>query len=275
MAHHKPAYYQRWNLQDRLQHGTLVISMLGLLTSGLAIKFHYTGWAQGMFRFMGGFHNNLILHKSSASLLVVVSVWHLAYLLATWARTRSHPLTWAMMPQLSDLRDAGHHMLFLLGLRKEAPQFDRYTYLEKFEYLAIFWGMIVMGLSGFSLWFPEFFGQFVPRTFIDIFRIVHANEAVVALISLAFGHFFTVHFSPGVFPSSPVWYNGKISIEHLAEEHPAEYQRLVEQGKIAPLSGHHEHKLAGWRKVLAAVELVIYSAVFYYMLISFLPKLLA
>ena len=273
MAKHKT--YQRWNLQHRLQHGTLAISMFGLLFSGLAIKFHYTAWAQGMFKLMGGFHNNLILHKSSATLLVIVSVWHLVYLLIGWAKERSHPLTWAMMPGINDLRDVVHQMLFLLNLRKTGPQFDRYTYLEKFEYLAIFWGMLVMGLSGFSLWFPEFFGGFLPRTFIDAFRIVHANEAVVALISLAFGHFFTVHFAPGVFPSSSVWYNGQISIEHLAEEHPAEYQRLVERGEIEALSGHHEHKLAGWRRWLAAGELLIYSAVFYYMLITFLPKLLA
>ena len=271
---HKPAFYQRWNLQHRLQHGVLATSMFGLIISGLAIKFHTAAWASGWFKLVG-FHNNLILHKVSASLLVFVSFWHLAYMLVVWAREKSHPLTWAMMPMPKDAVDAWHHMLYLMNLRKEPPQYGRYTYLEKFEYLSIFWGMVVMGLTGFSLWFPVQMGNFFPREILDVFRIVHANEAVVACIALLYGHFFSVHFNPAVFPSSSVWYNGKISLEHMLEEHPLEYQKLVEKGELPAVDGHHEHGLSPARKVLAFVELIIYSAIFYWMLISYLPKALA
>lgn len=273
-AAHKPAFYQRWNLQHRMQHLVLFISMFGLLSTGMAIKYHYVGWADWFMSAVGGFHMNLIIHKISAALLVAVSVWHLIYMLIAWTKERSHPLTWAMMPTFKDITDAGQHMAYLLHLREKPPQYDRYTYLEKFEYLSIFWGMLVMGLTGFSLWFPAKAAGFVPRTFLDGFRIIHSNEALVALIALAYGHFFTVHLNPGVFPSSSVWFNGKISLEHMMEEHPLEYQRLVEQGKL-PAMEHHEHKLAGWRKGLGFVELILYSAMFYYMLVTFLPKLLA
>ncbi|HEY3368193.1 MAG TPA: cytochrome b/b6 domain-containing protein [Symbiobacteriaceae bacterium] len=271
MSSSKPVYYQRWNLQHRLQHITLVISMIGLLWSGLAIKFHYTAWAQFTFRFFSGFHATLIVHKLSATLLIVVAVWHLAFLLKNWDPNWKK---WAMMPTLNDFRDAGHHMQYLLQKRTKPPEYDRYTYLEKFEYLAIFWGMVAMGATGLSLWFPEIAGHLVPRSFLDAFRIVHANEAVVAIITLAYGHFFTAHLNPGVFPSSPVWYNGKLPLEHMLEEHPLEYQRLVEKGEL-PLIERHEHKLPFWRKGLAAIELIIYSAVFYYLLITFLPKAIA
>jgi cytochrome b subunit of formate dehydrogenase len=255
---------------------TLFTSMFGLLATGMAIKFHYTKWASGFFNLMGGFHGNLIIHKISATLLVAVSVWHLAYMLVEWSKHHTGPKDWAMMPGLNDLRDAWHHMLYLLQLRKEGPQYDRYTYLEKFEYLSIFWGMVVMGLTGFSLWFPEKAAAFVPRVFLDGFRLVHTNEALVALIALAYGHFFTVHLNPGVFPSSSVWYNGKISLEHMLEEHPMEYQRLVAEGKApAMAAGFQEHGLSGWRRALAVLEILIYSALFYYMLVTFLPKLLA
>jgi len=272
----KPAFYQRWNLQHRLQHFFLFVSMFGLIITGMAIKYHYVAWAQFTFRVFGGFHMNLIIHKASATLLVIVSVWHLVYLLVTWAKEKSHPKTWAMMPSLNDARDLWHHALHLLQLRKEPPQFGRYTYLEKFEYLSIFWGMIVMGLTGFSLWFPAAAAGFVPRWILDMFRIVHANEALVAVIALVYGHFFTVHFNPAVFPTSPVWFSGKISLEHMMEEHPLEYQKLVEKGELPPMDpkAAHGHKLPLWRKGLAAVELVIYSAIFYYMLIAFIPKVL-
>jgi formate dehydrogenase subunit gamma len=276
MAAHKQSFYQRWNIQHRLQHVTLFVSMFGLLSTGMAIKYHSAAWAQWFFNRMGGFHGNLVVHKFSAALLVFVSVWHLGYMLQEWFRHKTSPKDWAMMPTLKDGLDVWHHMLFLLSLRKQPPQYDRYTYLEKFEYLSIFWGMIVMGLTGFSLWFPVKAAGFVPRSFLDGFRIIHSNEALVALIALAYGHFYTVHLNPHVFPTSTVWFNGKISLEHMLEEHPLEYQRMVAKGELPPaMAGHQEHKLAGWRRALAALEIVLYSAVFYYMLVTFLPKLLA
>lgn len=269
-----PSTYQRWNVQHRLQHGTLALSTMGLLWTGLAIKFHYVGWAQLTFRLFGGFHGNLVAHKLFATLLVIVSVWHLFYLAIGW---RKYGFSMGMMPTFKDFEDAGHHMLYLLNLRKHPPRFDRYSYLEKFEYLAIFWGMFIMGGTGFSLWFPTWAAQWVPRTWLDGFRIVHGNEAVVALITLAYGHFFNAHFNPAVFPSNPVWLSGKISLEHMMEEHPLEYQRLVEKGILPapPHEGHHEGRLAGWRRWVAAFELIIYSAIFYYLLVTFFPLLLA
>lgn len=272
MGHAKTVSFQRWNLQHRLQHGLLAISMIGLLVTGLAIKFHYVGWAQFLFRIVGGFHNNLILHKASAVLIVIVCVWHLLFLALGW---KKYGFSLAMLPTWKDARDVWHHMLYLLSMRDRPPQYDRYSYLEKFEYLAIFWGMVVMGLTGFSLWFPTVAGEYVPRVMLQAFRLVHSNEAVVAVITLAYGHFFTAHLNPAVFPSSPVWMSGKISLEHMMEEHPLEYQRLVEQGKLPAAQAHHHGPLAGWRRALAGVELIIYSAIFYYLLVVFIPLLLA
>jgi cytochrome b subunit of formate dehydrogenase len=274
MSNHKPATFQRWNNQQKYQHIGLFVSMFGLIISGLAIKFYSAAWAEAWMSLIG-FHNNLILHKTSATLLILVSIWHLIYLLVTWAKEKSNPLSWAMIPMPSDVRDAYHHMLYLLNIRKEPPQYGRYTYLEKFEYLSIFWGMVVMGGTGLSLWFPEVAGGYVQRTILDVFRVVHGNEAVVACIALLYGHFFTVHFNPAVFPSSPVWYSGNIPLEHMMEEHPVEYQKMVEAGRIQPGDAGHEHELAPWRKWLAVGELIIYSAIFYWMLLSFLPKALA
>lgn len=272
--HAHPASYQRWNIQHRLQHGVLAISTSGLMWTGLAIKFHSQAWAQWTFRLFGGFHGNLIAHKVFASALVFVSVWHLIYLLVGWKKIG---FSMGMVPTIKDLIDVWHHMLYLLNLRKQPPQFDRYSYLEKFEYLAIFWGMFVMGGTGFSLWFPTWSTQWFPRVWLDGMRLVHGNEAVVAAITLIYGHFFNAHFNPAVFPSNPVWLTGKISLEHMLEEHPLEYQRLVEKGVLPapPHEGHHHHGLQGWRRWVAIVELIIYSAIFYWLLVTFIPMMLA
>ena len=266
-------YVERWHLLHRLQHGTLALSMFGLLGTGLPIKYAYTAWAGEVFGLLGGFHNTLIIHKASALLLCLVTVWHVIYLAA--ARLKGGPARWEMMMNGKDLRDAVHHGAYLLGLRQQPPQYDRYTYLEKFEYLAIIWGLVVMGGSGMAVWFPEVAASWFPRWVLDGLRIVHSNEAFVAMLSLAFGHFFVAHFSPLIFPSSTVWLTGKISAAHLKEEHPLEYQRLVEAGKLpADAAPEHRHRLAGWRRAVGVAEMLIYSVIFYGLLITFIPLLL-
>lgn len=271
-------YIERWNLHHRLQHGCLALSMMGLLATGLTIKYSYTGWAPAVHQFLGGFQRTLQIHKASAILLCLVAVWHLIYLAYGY---RKYGLSLAMVPTSVDTQASVDHALFLLGLRNELPKADRYNYLEKFEYLAIFWGMIVMGLSGLIIWFPVTFGAWMPRWMLDATRIIHSNEAFVALLSLAFGHFFFAHFNPNVFPSSPVWFSGKISLHQLHEEHPLEFDRMVAEGRIdaATADKIRQHapniRLSGWRRAVGVVELVIYSAVFYWLLITFIPMLLA
>ncbi|MGE5676106.1 MAG: formate dehydrogenase subunit gamma [Mycobacterium leprae] len=279
MSNNKAVYYQRWNLQHRLQHISLVISMIGLLWTGMAMKFYTEAWAKGTFRIFTGFHGTLIVHKISAALLILVSVWHLSYLLTYLAKhgvKEAGPRSWAMLPGLKDFIDAKDHALYLLKLSDKPPQYDRYSYLEKFEYLSIFWGMAAMGLSGAALWFPEVAAQWIPRSWLDGLRLIHTNEALVALIALAYGHLFTAHFNPIFFPQNSMYLTGKISLEHMLEEHPAEYARLASKGDLPAMAGSsHEHGLTGWRWGLGAVELIIYSAVFYYLLYTFIPKLLA
>ncbi|BDG62032.1 formate dehydrogenase subunit gamma [Caldinitratiruptor microaerophilus] len=280
LARPEEIFVERWNLQHRLQHLALAVSMVGLLTTGLSIKYAYTGWAPRVIALLGGFRSTLVLHKASAVLLILVALYHLGFLLYHWRRGQ---VTWSMRPTRKDALDAVHHALYLLGLRRDPPRFDRYSYLEKFEYLAIFWGMVVMGLSGLALWFPEVAGRLAGRWVLDALRVVHSNEAFVALLSLAFGHFFMAHFHPAVFPSSPVWYSGRISLAHLAEEHPLELERLAEAGRLPSgwvealgrPAGDPCHRLRGWRRALGVVELVIYSAIFYYLLLTFIPMLLA
>lgn len=271
-------YLERWNFQHRMQHFLFALSMIGLIVSGFLIKYAYVGWARWMLAVLGGVHPVLIFHKTMAVLLTYASVHHVIYLLVYWRR---HGPTWDMVPTRKDLQDAIQHARALLNLGP-MPKFDRYTYLEKFEYFSVFWGMAVMGLSGLMLWFPEMAGRWVPGWMLDIARIFHSNEAFVAMLALFYGHFFVVHFNPDVFPTSTVWYNGKISLQHMLHEHPLELERLKAEGKlpaewVAALQQHHEghYGPCGWRRVLTVVEILLYSALFYWLLITFLPMLLS
>ena len=47
------------------------------------------------------------------------------------------------------------------------PKYGRWTYWEKFDYFAVFWGIVVIGSTGLTLWFPVFFTRFLPGSFIN------------------------------------------------------------------------------------------------------------
>jgi hypothetical protein len=115
------------------------------------------------------------------------------------------------------------------------PQFDRYTYWEKFDYWAVFWGMFIIGGSGFMLWFPMFFSQFLPGWVFNIAMIVHGEEALLAVGFIFTIHFFNGHLRPEKFPMDLVIFTGRLPEHELKDERPIEFARLVREGRLASL----------------------------------------
>ncbi len=218
-----PREIERWNIHHRLQHLGLFISVSILIVTGFSMKFPDAPPAMLTMRLLGGIRNTLYVHLAAAVMMVATGLYHIGYLV--WY-VRRHGPTWDMLPRFQDFKDAFHHGLYLLGIRDDRPRFGRYSYLEKFEYLAVFWGFIFMGGSGLVLWFPEVAAYALPRWAISALRVVHSNEAFIALLSLAYGHFFFVHFDPEVFPGSKVWLTGKMSVARMWHEHPLEAEAL-------------------------------------------------
>ena len=114
-------------------------------------------------------------------------------------------------------------------------------YKQKLHYLAIIWGSFVLMAAGSALLFPDIMAKLVPDTigklapqgtvdsesyaifFQALARLMHADEAVMALIVLAFWHWINVHFVPGRFPMQWTFLTGRITREHQIEEHFLEY----------------------------------------------------
>ena len=123
------------------------------------------------------------------------------------------------------------NILFMLGLKKDRPKFDRYMYLEKFDYWAVFWGIIMMVGTGFVFWFPVFFAKYAPHWVLTSAQIIHGEEATLALLFLFVVHFYNAHLKPSIFPMNWVWLTGKMSHAMLKEEHGGEYQELVKKDR--------------------------------------------
>ena len=111
-----------------------------------------------------------------------------------------------------------------------APRYGRWTYWEKFDYFAVFWGVGMIGFSGLILWFPEFFTHFLPGWFVNVATIIHSDEALLATGFIFTVHFFNTHFRPDKFPMDPVIFTGRIPLEEFKEDRPREYEELVARG---------------------------------------------
>jgi cytochrome b subunit of formate dehydrogenase len=130
-----------------------------------------------------------------------------------------------------DLRDFRDTLKWFFG-KGPRPEYGRWTYWEKFDYLAVFWGVAIIGSSGLLLWFPEFFTRLVPGWLINVATIVHSDEALLAVGFIFTVHFFNTHLRPDVFPMDTVVFTGLTDLEHYRRERPLEYAEMKRTGEL-------------------------------------------
>lgn len=230
----QPAYYSRFSLGQRYLHGVIMATFIGLALTGMTLRFSHSAWAQGFAQDVGGFSAILFWHKFCAVILTLAFLAHLGDVGYRGIFQGQRGLFWgpnSMVPRLKDFQDLYGHVrwFFWLGPR---PKFDRFAYWEKFDYWAVFWGMAIIGISGYTMWFAPFFGRFIPGSWLNIALLVHGEEALLAVWFIFAIHFFNTHLRPGSFPMDLVIFTGRLSEEELRDKHPAEYQRLVETGQL-------------------------------------------
>jgi cytochrome b subunit of formate dehydrogenase len=230
-----PRYYFRHSLFQRLMHGVLMPTFVGLAATGLPLKFSHAGWSRSLASAIGGFDAILFFHKALAALLTLLMVVPVVCLFHFVFVTRHQGVLWgatSITPQPRDVQEMLQHFRYFFGLASEPPRFGRYTYWEKFDYLAVFWGMAIIGGSGFLMWFSEFFAKFLPGSVFNAALIIHSEEALLAVWFIFTVHIFNSHLRPQKFPMDMVIFTGRETIEELAELRPAEYERLVAAGEL-------------------------------------------
>jgi formate dehydrogenase subunit gamma len=220
--------FERLTLFQRAQHLTMVISFTLLAVTGLPMRFPDTPWLASVYGVFGGLARARWVHRGAAVLMIAIGVVHLCYLVALLIRSRfEFRVAWPMLPAWKDARDWWETSLYYFGFRRTLPKYDRFSFREKFDYFAVFWGLPVMMCSGLVLWFPVFFGNMLPDLAIPIAYIAHSDEAILAVSAIVVWHFYNVHYSPDKFPMSWVWLTGRISEHDIQREHPLEYERLM------------------------------------------------
>ncbi|HEX9580785.1 MAG TPA: cytochrome b/b6 domain-containing protein [Gemmatimonadales bacterium] len=232
-------YVWRFTTVDRTLHALVMISFFGLVLTGIPLHFSYAPWARGLVRALGGFQAAGLIHRLCAIITFGYFVVHIASVLHSWIRRPDKlGIVWgpdSMVPQPKDVRDVIQMFQWFLG-RGPRPRFDRFSYMEKFDYLAVFWGVAIIGGSGLLLWFPEFFARFLPGWAFNVATIVHGDEALLALGFIFTIHFFNVHLRPEKFPIDLVIFTGRSTTAYLKEEHPLQYERLLREGRLEQMT---------------------------------------
>lgn len=220
----------RFTTTQRLEHIVLMLSFTVLALTGLPQKFNDYRVAELMIRALGGIENVRIIHRFSAIVLMIESAYHVITITYTLLTGRARL---SMLPTFRDVADAWHMVLYYLGVRKERPLFDRYDFRQKFEYWAVVWGTVIVGVTGLMMWFPITTTQFLPGEFIPAAKAAHGGEALLAVLAIIIWHMYSAHLNADIFPFDKTIFTGYISQERMLHEHPLEYARLVE-GRSAP-----------------------------------------
>ena len=234
MPEEAPQYYFRLHLFHRILHGVLMTCFLGLAATGMPLRFNQAAWAVSFAQVIGGYGPIQFFHKLFAVLLTLCFLVHLGYVFHLAFVKRARGVFWgptSMVPQPKDVADLYQHFRWFFGLGPR-PGFGRFTYWEKFDYWAVFWGMAIIGTSGYVMWFSGFFGQILPGYVFNLAFLIHADEALLAVWFIFAIHFFNSHLRPDRFPMDLVIFTGRERVDELKESRPAEYERLMAAGKL-------------------------------------------
>ena len=124
-----------------------------LVLTGMAVFFAETLWAKFVVGMFGSPKAAAYVHRTAAAIMLGIFFLHLVYL-AVRLVPRLGSYNWfgptSLVPGRQDLKDIIAMFEWFFG-RGPRPQFDRWTYWEKFDYWAVFWGMAIIGGSGFML----------------------------------------------------------------------------------------------------------------------------
>ena len=260
--HGEGPFFIRFDPIARQLHFILILSFFGLALTGMALKFSYMPWAQWLAHQLGGFSAAGNLHRVCAVVMMLDFAVHLGVVVS---RKRASGQSWwklltgpaSLVPNLTDLKEFFQTLRWFFK-RGPQPRYGQWTYWEKFDYFAVFWGVAIIGSTGLMLWFPEFFTRFLPGSLINVATIIHSDEALLAVGFIFTIHFFNTHFRPEKFPMDMAMFTGRTPVEELKTERPRYYEELSATGDLdKQLVTQAPKEFRFWSAVFGTIALVV------------------
>ncbi len=220
----------RFDGQQRAAHGLMALSFSTLVLTGWPLSTRGIGASHSLVALFGGLQQLGWLHRAAAIGLIVAALLHVTYLVQKLLQKKLQP---TMLPAPRDVMHLAQNLAWFLGFAKERPRYGRYTYFEKFDYWAVFWGCVIMVGSGAVRWFPSTIMKYAPTWVYEIAWFAHTDEALLAALAIFVWHFYNVHLRPSIFPMSWVFLTGRMSLHDYAEEHADEHDKWVKEAQKA------------------------------------------
>ncbi|MBI4297029.1 MAG: cytochrome b/b6 domain-containing protein [Chloroflexi bacterium] len=214
----------RFDVHQRLQHLVMMTTFIILVATGMPLKFSGWGMSQWWIDFWGGIETTRTVHRIAGWTMLGDCLYHILYI-GYGTLLRKRPFPYWMVPTPRDFRDFFQELRYFTGLAKTRPQYDRFNWREKFDYMAIFWGIPIIGISGLIMMYPVFWTKFLPGWIVPAALVAHGDEALLALLWIVIVHLVFNHLAPGVFPINTSIFSGKVPRERYRHEHSLEYER--------------------------------------------------
>lgn len=273
-------WIQRFDGYSRFLHLLIIVSFLSLALTGMIIKFSDVGIFQFLYDLLGGYEVTGFIHRFAAIITIGYFVLHIGYLIKKKVKRK---ITFkkllsgekSLIPNKNDLTELIQTFKWFVG-RGKRPEYGRWTYWEKFDYFAVFWGVMIIGISGLILWFPEFFTMMgLPGWMINVATIIHSDEALLATGFIFTVHFFNTHFRADKFPMDQVIFLGSVPFEEFKHDRPREYEMMIKtdtfEEHIVPPPSVFLIKLSKiFGFVALAIGLFIVVAIIYSMLFVYI-----
>jgi formate dehydrogenase gamma subunit len=219
--------FQRFTRDQRWEHGLLLLSILVLLLTGLPQKYYTSSLSQWLLSSPERIELIQQIHHIAALVLTAAALYHAGRALVLLARRR---LPGEILPTLQDVRDAWQMLRYLLFLKREKPAFGKYNFEQKITYWFIAFGVAILIVSGYILWFPEVVTRFLPGGVVPAAILAHSNEAVVLAVFIVIWHFYHVHIER----LNLSIFTGRLSEKEMRSYHSAEFERLTGEKADAP-----------------------------------------
>ncbi len=230
-------YVRRFNLVGRLTHITVVVSFMLLALTGLPLMYHGAGWATHISTLMGGEAIARIIHHVCGAITFGYALFHLGYITYLVVRKKRFGVLYgwqSMTPRPKDFADLYRNLRWFFYLGPQ-PELDLWTYWEKFDYWAVFWGVAMIGLSGLAVWLYGPFTRVLSGAYLNVAWVVHGEEALLAVGFIFIFHFFHNHLRPENFPIDVTIFTGRLPLARFREERPVLYGRLMAEGRLDEL----------------------------------------
>ncbi|MEW6374461.1 MAG: cytochrome b/b6 domain-containing protein [Thermodesulfobacteriota bacterium] len=222
--------YLRMTLNERVQHLNLFINFTILVITGFALKYPEAFWASPITDVPLGMTFRGFLHRLCGMAIFTLGGYHILYLIFT---ERGRGIAKDMIPRWKDAKDLWETLKNNLFINRPAKEIKmgRFNFREKFEYLGLIWGTLVMTVTGFILWFKTEWLMYFPMWTFDVARAIHFYEAILATLTIIVWHFYSVVFNPEVYPMNWAWITGNLTEHEMKLEHGLELERIRAEQK--------------------------------------------